>query len=820
MSFTNITPDVNPDGSRFVNGTTPFGVRYFYFTFTPSSKTVNFFLVRNIYRNEESITRIFTTNAPVSVLSNENVTNVKLPCTFINGRIGLYTPSGTTYKNETIMPDLNLNNLVIGNLYILESRTIYNDPGMDFGVKINDNSGAILPLTYVQASIFPVTPTIPNPIPLPGPPLPIPLPIPIPNPTGFPMTPNGLVASSNISGVSLTWLPTAKAVSYLIYKEGLLLSTSTTTDYSDYQVISGNPYSYSVSGINSLGEGQKSAVLNFTPNFSFSNLAPNRSPFGAIIANSNIRFYYFLFTPLSSAVDVFLCNGQSSTSKSIIGIYDTTDTSSTNELKSSNISMLDKNVSLASKTFGGFTFSGISVTASGLYENVGMTPNFRITMPFSDLSTSSLLLKTYILEVVAYKNTSNPFGSDFSICLKNVGFPNGMTQITYNSVNFTRTIPMPYIISFDFTGISVANYTQYVYPNLFVFQNIKAVLECIISSSPNVRGFNQNNDMLVHFTISDLANDVLGESSLNKWTVDVLRSPDLTIEQSITFNILYFMNGYMTSPANFNGSGTVNNNPNITLFNVLLHEMIHGLGFFYNNSYNATSLNVGWNPFLTDVVDNTPFYKGPLGSAALSSYKTYCKNAMLERIPVEANYGAGTALNHWAEGDAPNIPMENRYFNGTYTPALKYELMTGFINKNDFMTGLTSGALKDYGYNVNLICPYVVAHPYVNMMPIVPGAIGDFTVKCMSIADSSKVIHRLTIDTPSITGKLPNFEQNLMRIRISSNDVDSPNAEDSPKSGDSPKAVKSAMVPSRNNFSIGIQPAGFFKIVYPVFYYR
>ena len=733
MSFTNLTPDVNPDGSRFASGMTTFGVRFFYFTFVPSSPTCSFFLERNIYRNEESITRIFTFNSPTSLLTQTNVSNVRLPCTFTNGLIGLFTPFGSTYRNQTVTPDFIMNNLVVGNLYILESRTIYNDPGMDFGANIKNVNGINLPLTYIQSSLSPIMPNNP-------------LPIPIPNPIGLPDIPSRLIATSINRGVSLTWNLTAQASSYVIYKEGLLFSTTSTNNYEDYQVISGNPYSYTVSAVNSIGEGAQSMPVRITPIFLFTCGVPNRTPLGAVIENSNIRFNYFLFTPLSSSLDVYLANSQNATSKAIIGIYDTTDSSNTNLLTTSNVSSLDGNVIFTSNIVGGFTFNGINVITAGDYLNNGLTPNFRLSLPVGDMSTSSAMVKTYVLEIVAYKSSAVPFSSDFGVSFKNVGYPMGMTQLTYNSVNFTRTIPKPYVVEFDFSRITLANYTQYIYPYITIFQNVKNVIESMISSSPNARGFNRNNDMLVKFIIDDLPGDTLGESSLDRWTNDASRSPDITFEQSITFNARYFINGYITSPANFNGAPTVNNKPNITFFNILLHEIIHGLGIFYNDSFNSSSSNVGWNPLLTNVADNTPYYKGPIGSAALSSYQTYCKSNQLQRIPVEANYGAGTALSHWAEGDAPKMPNDYRYFNGIYTPALKYEIMTGFINKNEFLTGLTSGALKDYGYNVNLICPYIVAHPYVNLMPMISSETDSFKIKCMAISNNSKVTHRLIIE--------------------------------------------------------------------------
>lgn len=714
MSFTNLTPDVNPDGSRFPVGTQ--GIRYFYFSFVPTTSPVNVFLTRNIYRNEESITRIFTAQSPINLLTQQNVSNISYPCVFINGQITINSPSGLTYRNTTNIPNFKIN-LVIGNTYILESRTIYNDPGTDFGAYMSGTS-----LTYIQNSTVPITPILPKPMPLPVPPPPAP-----PPPTGLPSTPNGLVASSAICGVSLSWNP-VQSTRYLIYREGLLISSSDTPNYMDPQVISGNPYTYAVSALNLVGESTKSLPTTITPSFLFTCLIPNRTPIGAVIGDSNIRYYYFLFTPITPTIDVFCYNGTSSTKKAIVGIYDTTDIS-TNYFVNSNLTNLDSNVTFGSQVLGSTTIDGLSVIP---YTNTG-TLNFTINLPVSDLTTPAANLKTYILEIVAY--TPDTFTSDFGVYFKS-------TQLNYNSVSLTREIPSPYVIAYDFSGTSQANYTSYIYPSIAVFQNVKNVLESIIVSSPNARGMRRTNDMLVHFTIAALTGDILGESSLDKWTVDT-RSPDFTYEQSITFNSKYFISGYMTKQANFNGATTVNKQKNTTLFNVLLHEMMHGLGFFYTSSYNTSSVNVGLAPFLTDI-GTTPWYQGPPGSAALSSYKTY-SNSNVQRIPVEGNYGPGTALSHWDDGMAPNIPNNMRYFNGTYTPAPTHELMTGFLSGNEYMTGLTAGFLKDYGYNVNLVCAYVVAHPPFNTMP------APSSIKCISITTASKIINTIIVeDNPSL----------------------------------------------------------------------
>lgn len=711
MSFTNLTPDTNPDGTRFPLGS--FGIRYFYFTFVPTTTSIDVFLSRNIYRNEESITRVFTGQSPISLLT-QNVSNVVFPCVFINGQISINTLSGSAYQNTSSTPNFKLNTLTIGTTYILESRTIYNDPGRDFGAYITGS-----PLTYIQSSTVPIQPNLPIPLPVPPPP-------PQPPITG---PPTGLVATNGIFGVSLTWnaVQSPGQVQYLIYREGLLLSSSPTPNYMDSQVISGNPYTYTVSSLISLRESEQSAPRTITAMVSFTCLVPNRTPIGAMIPDSKTRCYYFLFTPITPTIDVLCYNGASSTQKAIIGLYDTTDPS-TNYFVASNLTNLNSNVRFGPNILGSLTVDGLSVSPN---TNTG---TFTIQLPPLDTTAPSVILKSYILEISAY--TPDTFTSDFGVKFSS-------TQLNYNLVRIVRGLPSPYVISYDFTGTSGSNYTNYIYPNLAVFQNVKSVLESIITTTPKARGSNRNNDMLVHFTISSLAGDTLGESSLDNWTPDSTRSPDFTYEQTITFNSKYFTTGYMTSLANFNGASSVNGMPNINLFNILLHEMIHGLGFFY-----TTTANVGWSSFLTDVPNN-PWYKGPVPSAALSSYKTYSKNQALERIPVEENYGPGTALSHWDDGNTPTVPVNRRTFNGVYHPAPVNEIMTGFLGTNEYMTGLTAGLLKDYGYAVNMVCPYVVAHPY----SVMPAA--SVRVKCMCMANESK--HKLLVE--EITEEIPVCEE-------------------------------------------------------------
>lgn len=714
MSFINLSPDTNPNGAPFIPR---LGVRYFYFSFIPNFSSIQIFLSRNVYRYDEAITRIYTLQSPVSLLTISNISNVTLPCTFINGLIELSTPSGSSYENNSNVPNFILNNLIPGTTYILEFRLIYSEPPINFGVKIK-SFNAIIPLKYVRTSSISLNITMPI--------------------SEIPETPNGLVANSVLIGVSLNWNATVQASSYLIYRDGLLISSSTTPNFIDTHVISGNPYSYTVSALNLFGESTQSYTLKFIPIFSFTCISPDKIQ--TELPDSNVRFYYFLFTPITSSIDAYIYNNQSTNQKSIIGIYDTTNPKQ-NLLKMSNISQVDSNITFKSQKFGTYTVEGLYVIANGIYTNLGEIPNFRINLS-ANFTESTTILKTYILEIVSYKNTADDFTKDFGIYLRNVinsASSSASTQVVYNSVNTTRTIPVPYCVTYDFTSINNILYTNLIYPNLFVFQHVKNVLESIILSSPKSR---PPMDMIVNININEFDEDTIAIYSLDKWTVDTSRSPDFPYQQALSLNSVFFSNGYMNSPAMFNGSSTVNNLPNIALFNILLHEIIHGLGFIYTYTYNNTTDDVGWNSFLTNVSINTPWYKGPDNSSALSSYRVYCKNPSLQRIPVESHYGTGVALNHWAEGSTPMLANDYRYFNGIYHPALKHEIMSGIIKKNDYLTGVTSGVLKDYGYNVSSISPYIVNYPFFN---IVHMSANTETMKCACIQDENRIKHILKI---------------------------------------------------------------------------
>jgi hypothetical protein len=694
MAFTNLIPDVTPSGGSLPMGS---GMRYFYFSFVSPVNYVDFYLSRNRYSNEEHITRLYTQSSATSLLTSTYVRNVVSPTTFTNNFIGLSTPNGSTYINNTTTPNCRIVNLVPGTTYYLESRTIYNDVGTDFGLSVRTTT--TVPLTYMRTE----TTSIPLPPTPPPPPPPI---------DGVSAIPTNLKGQSGSYGVELTWNESIGAIVYIVYRFGICVGKTANLRFVDSYVLSGGLYSYTISAANMNGESQQTNPVSIKPIFLFTDLVPDKTPQGVSLVDIGTRYYYFLFTPMAMTQDAYLHFNGIPNKSAIVGIYSTTQPS-INLI--SNLTNIDSNLVYGNFTLGTLpdpqtSVFGIRLTAMGPYTNTTTNPNFTI----KNLST----LTTYILEVVCVANTAGGAYTDLALYLKqppNTGWYSGyVTPLLFNTTSLSQRLPSPYVMEYQFSQNSQSNFSTFIQPNMLAFQNAKYVVENMITNSPGARATGRSNDMVVDFTVEQMQAGVLGQSAIKGWKDDRNRSPDFPYEQAITFNTDYFRSGYFSNTANFNGSQTLNGVTNTAFFNTLLHEIFHGIGMSYIDGQNTTNFNFGWNQFLQSVSSGDPWYKGPVTgkSAAIESYKLNCRNSNLHVIPIEKDYGSGTANTHWDEGDTPSSSNERRNFSTLYHPALRLELMTGFLNRDDYLTGLTAGAFKDYGYNVNMNSAYIAAYPY------------------------------------------------------------------------------------------------------------
>jgi len=135
----------------------------------------------------------------------------------------------------------------------------------------------------------------------------------------------------------------------------------------------------------------------------------------------------------------------------------------------------------------------------------------------------------------------------------------------------------------------------------------------------------------------------------------------------------------------FDADDVVNLENNGSLLEVILHEMGHVLG-----------IGTLWDPVFNDVYeDGTGQYTG---AAGLAAYQSEFDQPGATFVPVELGGGAGTVDAHWDEkngggsntGIASNISGQD----------MRFELMTGWINRPTFMSSLSVQSLVDIGFEV------------------------------------------------------------------------------------------------------------------------
>jgi hypothetical protein len=225
------------------------------------------------------------------------------------------------------------------------------------------------------------------------------------------------------------------------------------------------------------------------------------------------------------------------------------------------------------------------------------------------------------------------------------------------------------------------------------------IITDIISETHGNRG-DRDCDMVVNITLETMPDDILGSSGISHYAENLTISPDFPIEQEITLNKTR-IESTLLQVGSFNGDNTSKK-----LLAVMIHEILHGLGISSISGY-----DVGWVIFLNN---GRTWYVGKngdqVGSRAIQEYRNILNNPAIKRIPVENNFGAGTAYSHWEEGKKAGFNKEYRFWDGVYHPSLPNEIMTGFSG-NEYFTGLTAGALEDYGYKINWDSSYIVAYP-------------------------------------------------------------------------------------------------------------
>jgi len=159
--------------------------------------------------------------------------------------------------------------------------------------------------------------------------------------------------------------------------------------------------------------------------------------------------------------------------------------------------------------------------------------------------------------------------------------------------------------------------------------------------------------------------DIAASSSYIDGVGGVLGSAGPRSPYDYTDDYVYASQGVMT----FDSADMGKMESSGSLFDVILHEMAHVMGF-----------GTLWNS--NNLLDDNDNYIGAFG---LAGHRIDIDDANAEFIPVEKGGGQGTALSHWDETDFGGSP----------------ELMTGWLDNDIYVSLATINSFADLGYVIN-----------------------------------------------------------------------------------------------------------------------
>ena len=125
---------------------------------------------------------------------------------------------------------------------------------------------------------------------------------------------------------------------------------------------------------------------------------------------------------------------------------------------------------------------------------------------------------------------------------------------------------------------------------------------------------------------------------------------------------------------------------------ILIHEIVHVLGIGLSNR---------WFSLINTNLHTYNGIKGIQEYRNLLTLNNIDNTSLLNYIPIEDDFGSGTALSHLEEGLDSDFSRETRFINNVHYPILSNEIITGFISTHTFFTSITAGILNDLGFTIN-----------------------------------------------------------------------------------------------------------------------
>ena len=137
---------------------------------------------------------------------------------------------------------------------------------------------------------------------------------------------------------------------------------------------------------------------------------------------------------------------------------------------------------------------------------------------------------------------------------------------------------------------------------------------------------------------------------------------------------------------------------------IILHEFLHTMGIVGGGSPSYK--------YILDKTSEPPnVYTGPNG---IEQYRNVLQSNQkditnIRYLPIEDDFGDGTADSHLEEGLDEDKGGERRVIDGTPYPVITNEIMTVFLDRRNYLTPITLGLLQDIGFTVNYSSQYVTS---------------------------------------------------------------------------------------------------------------
>lgn len=310
----------------------------------------------------------------------------------------------------------------------------------------------------------------------------------------------------------------------------------------------------------------------------------------------------------------------------------------------------------------------------------------------------------------AFYNCNNLVTIHFSNTLNYIG-SNCFTDTSLVNIYFDSTIPSE--ISDNIFGNQLSENTVCYYNELNVnLTTLKSyfpnnginiifieITNNIINSTYSFYSIVNNgiDSLIVTNAINIIDSIIIKRNGTTMYNIDI--AYDNTLQGTNTLGWANWTSKQIRlNPDNDTGSNILLNGISLSLNSVvLIHEILHIFGYGSSDTWNL----------LSDYDTALDYYF--MGKNAIYQYNKILNEnnykKKMDYVTIEDSGGAGTMGAHLEEG----FFINEGYFNpqmradnkGNVYPSLRYEIMSGYLNSENYFTKLSCGVLQDLGFSIN-----------------------------------------------------------------------------------------------------------------------